>query len=206
MNLLRLFEFYLMAMFVLGTARRFGLYQAFVRLALGLVQRYQKLFGVVRDQTTSLLTWSTALPAGLTLLLWGMQASLTRFVFPGAELTPDDVLSRWWFAPLTVVPVIGMVAVDSYFLIRVGQIDVAEAEKYFHQAESWLGTWKAKAVRAATLGYVNPDRMVYDEVQKAMSSGQKLIHAALWWSVVQTGWRLGVGLALWLVWAVGRPA
>lgn len=205
MNLLRLFEFYLMAMFVLGLARRFGLYSAFVQLAVGLVRRYQKLFGVVRDQSVSLITWSTIVPALVTLALWAMQSALTRLVFPQAELVMGQVLSRWWFVPLLVIPVLGMLAVDSYFLIRVGAIDVKETTKYFDQAEWWLGAWQAKAVRAATLGYVDPRKMVRDEVQKALTSGERLIHSALWWSAVQTAWRFSVGFALWVIWAVGSP-
>ncbi|MBX7105018.1 MAG: hypothetical protein K1X57_13110 [Gemmataceae bacterium] len=205
MNLLRLFEFYLMAMFVIGTVRRFELYQAMAQLGLRLVRRYQKLFGVVRDQSISLLTWSTIIPAAVTLALWAMQSILTRLVFPHAQLTFAELLTRWWFPPVVLVPVVGMLAVDGYFLFRVGQIDVKETEKYFGQAESWLGTWKAKAVRAATLGYVDPDKMVLVEVQKAMTAGERLIHVALWWSAVQTAWRVGVGSALWLVYAVGSP-
>lgn len=206
MNLLRLFEFYLAAMFVIGTARRFGLYRSVARLALALTRRYQRLFGVVKEQSTQLLTWSMILPAALTLVLWAVQSILTRLVFPHAQLTASEVISRWWFDVLVIVPIIAMLAIDVYFLVRVGVIDTAETEKYFRQAEWWLGRWKSKAVHLATFGYVNPRTIVDNEVRKALASGGKLIHSSLWWAAVQTAARVATGLALWLVWAVGPAA
>lgn len=203
MNLLRLFEFYLMAMFVIGTVRRWEFYHSIARLGLALVRRYQKLLWRVKEQSRALVTWSLIVPAGITLLLWAIQAILTRLVFPHAELLFSEVLTRWWSVVVIAIPVAGMLAVDVYFLIRVGSIDAQETEKYFHQAESWLGTWKAKAVRVATLGYINPQAIVDSEVGKALVTGAQLIHKTLWWTALQTGLRVSVGFALWLVWAVG---
>jgi len=205
MNLLRLFEFYLMAMFVIGTARRWGFYHSITKLAMALVRRYQKLFGIVRDQSKSLVTWSLIVPLGITLVLWLTQSLLTRVVFPGAELLLIDVLATWWKVAIIAPPIAGMLAVEVYFLIRVGSIDARETEKYFHQAESWLGTWKAKAVRVATFGYVNPNEIVDAEVKKALTAGGELINRTLWWTLVQTALRVAVGLALWLDWAWSVP-
>src|SRR4051794_14665599 len=203
MNLLRLFEFYLMAMFVIGLVRRIGLYQAMARLAMALARRYRRLFGVVREQNAVLLTWSMAVRAVVTLVLWALQSILTRLVFPHAELTARDVLARWWFVPAVLVSATSMVAVDVFFLVRVATVDADETEQYFSQAESWLGTWKASAVRAVTFGYVNPRKMVDAEVRKALESGGKLIHSSLWWTAVQTGTRVATGLALWAAWTFG---
>lgn len=202
-NLLRLFEFYLFAMFFIGTVRRAGLYRSVVRLSVGLVRRYQRLFDVIRDEGRMLLTWSAGLPLALTLVLWAMQAFLTRFKFPHAELLPIDLLSRWWFLPLFGLPLLGMLTVDAYFLIRIGDINVGEAEKQLSHAESWLGTWKAAAVRAVTLGYVDPHSIVKSEVKKALSVGEKLLRTLLWWTVIQTSMRVAVGFALWTIWSVG---
>ena len=54
-----------------------------------------------------------------------------------------------------------------------------------------------------TFGYVNPHKMVDEEVKKALDAGGKLIHTTLWWTVVQTGARVLLGLALWMVWTFG---
>lgn len=199
MNLLRLFEFYLMAMFVIATVRRWEFYQSLARLGLALVRRYQRLFGRVKEQSRIMITWALFIPLGLTLVLWLVQSILTRLVFPQAELPLADVMNHWWTALLVIVPVVAMLAADIYFLFRVGSIDEQETEKYFHQAESWLGTWKSKAVRLATLGYINPQVIVDAEVGRALVTGARLIHRTLWWTVLQTGLRAAVGLALWVV-------
>ena len=74
---------------------------------------------------------------------------LTRWIFPHAELTIPEVSRHWWCIALILLPAIAVLAIDIYFLFRVGKIDAEQTEKYFHQAESWLGTWKASAVQAS---------------------------------------------------------
>lgn len=206
MNLLRLFEFYLMAMFVIGTVRRMEFYHAIVRLALRLVRRYQRLFGVVKERSGQLLTWSIIVPAAVTLVLWAIQSLLTRVVFPDAQLTTETLSRRWWFWPTALAPTLAVIALDAYFLFRVGQVDAAETERYFRQAESWIGTWKARAVQAASLGYINPQQIVHVEVEKALDAGSRLIRGTLWWTVLQTALRVWLGLSLWLLSTAGPLA
>lgn len=201
MELFRLFSFYLFAMFFVSTVRRAGLYRSIVRLTVGLIRRYQKLLDVLREEGRLLATWSAGLPLALTLILWAIQTILTRLA--NAELFANELTGRLWFWPMLIIPVLGMLCVDVYFLVRIGDIDVAQAEKYFGRAESWLGTWKASAVKVVTLGFVDPNRIVQSEVQKALTVGEKLLRTLLWWTVVQTGLRVAVGTSLWVIWAAG---
>jgi hypothetical protein len=200
LNLLRLFEFYLAAMFVISSFRRYELYHAVIRLGVILARRYRKLFGKVREQSTALMTGSMLLPVIVTLGLWIMQAVLTRVIFPHAELTIREVAKHWWLVLAVVLPTLAVLTIDIYFLFRVGSIDAAQAEKYFHQAESWLDTWKATAVKTITFGKINPHQIVDQEVKKALDAGGRLIHTTLWWTVVQTAARVLLGLGLWLAW------
>ena len=94
-----------------------------------------------------------------------------------------------------------MLAVDLYFIIRVGKFDHDETVKYLDQAESWLG-WKGPLVRVLTLGIVNPQKMVDEEVQEEPRRRcSTTLSASLWWVSVQTALRLAFGLTLWTVWA-----
>ena len=88
-----------------------------------------------------------------------------------------------------------------YFLIRVGSFDRAELEKYFDQAEYWLNSATAHVVKVFTFGYVNPRRMVADEVRKALVAAGNLLNTSLWWWNVQIALRFCFGLSLWLTWA-----
>jgi len=131
MNLLRLFEFYLMAMFVISTMRRLELYRAVIQLVIALARRYQKLLGKVTQHSGAFLTMSIFIPMIGTLLLWLIQIILTRVVFPDAELLASNLSKRWWCWPAVIIPALLVVTIDTYFLIRVGKIDADETEKYF---------------------------------------------------------------------------
>jgi hypothetical protein len=95
-----------------------------------------------------------------------------------------------------------MLAVDLYFIVRVGVIDRAETERYLDEAEHWLTSWKAPVIHIVTFGYINPRQMVYVEVRKAVEEGRGLLHRTLWWMSAQAGLRILYGLLLWVAWAL----
>jgi hypothetical protein len=202
LNLIHLFDFYLAAMFVVGTYRRINQYRAFAGLALGMPGRFPHLFQLVKLYRTIFLTWSTILPSALALLIWVVHTLASRLIWHHAHLSVADLMTHWQ-AWAVVLPVgAAMLALDTYFLIRVGTIDRAEVEKYFAQAEHWLSSWHAPAVRFLTLGYVHPRRMVHEEVRKALVAASDLINRNLYWVSLQMGLRVAFGLGLWLTWAL----
>src|SRR5262245_14537371 len=69
-NLIHLFDFYLAAMFVIGTYRRFAQYRATAGLALSMPGRWPRLFQLVRQHQTVFMTWQTFLPSALALAIW----------------------------------------------------------------------------------------------------------------------------------------
>ena len=73
---------------------------------------------------------------------------------------------------------------------------------YFDQAEYWLASKTAHVVRVFTLGYVNPRKMVVEEVRKALIDASNLLNTTLWWVSIQMSLRFGFGLSLWLAWAL----
>jgi hypothetical protein len=202
-NFIHLFDFYLAAMFVVGTYRRVAQYRAFAGLALGMPGRWPHLFKLVKQFRTIFLTWNTALPSLLALLIWAMQMLASRLIWHDARLSGADLHAQswtWW----VVLPIgAAMLAVDFYFLIYVGAIDQSNIEKNFDQAEHWLRSWHAPAVRFLSLGYVHPRRMVHDEVRKSLVDASNLLNRSLYWTCVQMGLRVLFGLGLWMTWAFG---
>ena len=95
-----------------------------------------------------------------------------------------------------------MIAFDVYSLIRVGDIPRAQMEKNFDQAEYWLGSNTAHVVHVVTLGFVNPRKMVAEEVRKSLLDASNLLNTTLWWVNTQMALRISFGLSLWLTWAV----
>ena len=86
------------------------------------------------------------------------------------------------------------------FLIRVGRFDHDETVRYLSLAENWLG-WRGRLVRAATLGFVDPRRMVDAELCKTLREARTTFSLALWWVALQAALRILFGLTLWLIWA-----
>jgi hypothetical protein len=210
LNLIHFLDFYFSFLFFVGTYRRFQQYQTFGKLALACPSRWPRLLQLIHAHRTLFLTWNTVLPLILTLVLMLVQLIASRFIWPEAGEPPDGLtvrqLLRHWIALPLVVPLgVAMVAYDVYTLVRVGNLDRATVETYFDQAEYWLGSGKAHVVRVVTFGYINPRKMVAEEVRKALIAASEIINASLWWTSRQVGLRFAFGLSLWLTWAVSHP-
>ena len=200
-NLIRVFDFYLALMFVVSLVRRWEVYWDAVRLVVAVRGRWPRLVQRLGDHQSLLLNWSFFRPAFTAFGLTVVQMVCSRVVWPHAVITLPELGSDWWWIPVLCVPLVPMLAVDLYFVVRVGRFDHDETVKYFDQAEAWLG-WKGPLVRTLTLGYVDPHRMVDEEVKKNLAELGTTVRASLWWVAVQIALRVTFGLTLWLVWAL----
>lgn len=203
LNLIRVFDFYVTLMFVISLVRRWTVYLNALRLLIAVRGRWPRLINRLAEHRSLILNRSFFRPALLALGLMIAQLVASRVIFPKATLTGAQLREEWWWVLMIAVPLVPMVLVDLYFVIRVGKFDHDETVKYFDQAENWLG-WKGPLIRALTLGIVNPQRMVDDEVKKSLTEYQTTLQRSLWWVSVQIGLRLTFGLTLWSVWAVHR--
>jgi hypothetical protein len=209
LNLIRLFDFYLATTFLLSTAVRVRQYAAVLGVVRSLPARWPRLMALVKQHRGIFLTWETAAPAALALLLMLAQMLASRLLWPEAGVPPGGLtVGRLGEHPLALPFVglfgLGMLAVDVYFILVVSEVDRGEIEKYLDQAEFWLKSWAAPVVKTVTFGYVNPRKMVAVEVQSALVSGSKMLNVNLWWVVLQVALRIGYGLSLWLTYSLTR--
>src|SRR5690606_15668962 len=123
-----------------------------------------------------------------------------RVIWPQARVNLNDLLRYWWLLPVLGGLAVAVLAVDLYGLLVVYRIDRAGITKQLDEAEYWMGSWKAPVVRFFTLGYVDPRKMVREEVRKAMVAGRDLLHQTLWWVTMQMSLRVALGLGLWITW------
>ncbi len=200
-NLIRVFDFYVTLMFVISLVRRWDVYLNAMRLLISVRGRWPKLMDRLAEHKSLILNRSFFRPALLAFGLTLTQLIASRIIFPQATLTGEQLVREWWWILVITVPLVPMVAVDIYFVISVGKFDHDETVKYFDQAETWLG-WKGPLVRVLTLGIVNPQKMVDEEVRKNLTEYQSTLQASLWWVSLQIGLRLVFGLTLWAVWAL----
>jgi len=209
LNLIRFLDFYLVLLFFVGTFRRVRQYQEIGKLMLSGPGRWPRLLKLLGEHRTLFMTWATIAPAVLALGLSVAQLIASRGVWPEAGHTEDGLtvarLIEHWPALFVIVPLgLGMVTMDLISIVRVADIPRDEMEKYFDQAEYWLRSRSAHVVRAVTFGFVNPRRMVADEVRKALVMTGNLLNNSLWWMNMQMGLRFAFGLSLWLTWALTR--
>lgn len=201
LNLIRVFDFYLALMFLISFVRRWDVYWNAIYILIAVRGRWPKLLQRLAEHQSLLLNWSFFRPALLAFFLTAVQMICSRLLWPQAVLTGPDLEREWWGIVALVPPLVAMLAVDLYFVIRVGRFDRSETAKYLDQAESWLG-WKGPLVRALTLGFVNPHKMVDEEVKKSLAEIGTTVRASLWWVSVQIALRVLFGLTLWTVWAL----
>src|SRR5438270_678996 len=90
-NLIHLFDFYLAAMFVVGTWRRLEQYRHTFGLVFAFPGRWPRLLRLVRDHRTIFLTWKTLLPSALALLVWLTHTLASRLIWHHASLTVADL-------------------------------------------------------------------------------------------------------------------
>ena len=204
--LIRFLDFYFALMFFASMYRRFRQYRTIGQLAFAGPGRWPNLLKLIRQHRTIFLTWKTAAPALLALALWILQLLASRLVWPEAAAAPNGLqmhrLFEQWPTLLYLVPLAaGMLAFDLWGVIVVGIIERRDMEKYFDQAEYWLSSATAFLVKVATFGFVNPRKMVHEEVRKALEAASSMINYNLWWISVQTALRFAFGVALWLTWA-----
>ena len=200
-NLIRLFDFYLLLMFVIGLLRRGAFYKDIVVLTVATIVRTPNLVRRLGANRDVLLTWPTLRPLVFALVLMVTQFVMSRLIWPEATMTSRDVGRVWWHAVLLFSLFVPMVVVDIYFLIRVGQIDRAVANKHLARAEYWLTSWQGPAVKFFTLGFVNPRRMVDEQLRENLAWFRGTMKWSMWWLVVQVGLRVSFGVAIWLLWA-----
>jgi len=218
LNLIRLFDFYLAALFLLSTYMRYQQYEAIIRLVRALPDRWPRLLGLIREHHAIFLTWETVFPGLVALGLTLMNMLACRLLWPHASVT---IASLWGVkdelgeaggssfilhpSSFTIVVAalgLAMLCVDLYATFKVGHVDRVQLESYFDQAEYWLRSWVTPVVHIFTLGYINPRKMVSGEVRKALVQASKQLNTTLWWVSLQVTLRIAYGLSLWLSFAI----
>jgi hypothetical protein len=210
LNLIHFLDFYFLLCFFLSTFRRIGQYRHVAKMAVSGPGRWPKLLKLVSEHRTVFMTWATIAPAVLALALSLAQLLASRLVWPDAGrpppegLTLDRLLYHWPVLFLAAPLGVAMVAFDIYGLIVIGEIDRPLMEKYFDQAEYWLRSPAANVVHVVTFGFINPRRMVADEVRKSLVEASNLLNTTLWRVSLQVALRIAFGLTLWMTWALSR--
>src|SRR5262245_52928822 len=179
-DLIHLFNFYLALMFMLSLVLRVGQYASFYRIARAFPDRWPKLLQEIKEHRAIFLTLGNLLPALTALVLCALNMLACRLVWPQAQLTISRLLELCLALPLVLLLGGAMLALDIYATLWVTEVNRAEVEKYFDQAEFWLKSWAAPVVRVFTFGRINPRRMVNVEVRNALIEVSRSVNVTMW--------------------------
>lgn len=203
-NLIRLFDMYLVLMMCISLWRRWRVYADAIHIGWSTFYKRKKLLGRLGPQVQLLLTRSVVVPFVVVVLLTVVQWVCSRLIWPHAVVPLGEVGGTWWKLLLVVAAALPMLGVDVYFLAKVGKFDRQSTEGYLDYAERWLG-WRGRVVRAATVGVVNPARIVDAEVKKNLEWLGQTASWAMWWTSVQSTFRVTFGLLVWVLWVTNGP-
>lgn len=204
LNLIRLFSLYLTLMMCISLWRRWRVYADAVRLGWTTFTKRKKLLGRVGQQVRLLFTRSVVVPFAVVVAMTVVQYVCSYLIWPHAVVPLGDVGGTWWKLLPVAATALPMLGVDVYFLVKVGTFDRRSTEEYLDYAERWLG-WRGRVVRAATVGVVNPTKIVDAEVRKSLEYIGETARWAMWWTSVQSVLRVAFGLLVWLLWATHSP-
>jgi hypothetical protein len=202
LNLLTVFNYYLIIGFIASTAINFRRYRAILGILYCFPSRWPKLLQLVNKHRSIFFGWPTLLAIGLAFLLMLSNSLAIRLIWTQAGVTLEQLGGHW--LPLAAVLVAGglMLFFDCQALWSVGHFDRGALEVNLDKAESWLKSWAAPALRMVTFGFINPRKIVGVEVQRALADANWVVIGGMWRLSLRTGTQFAVGLILWLTWAL----
>jgi hypothetical protein len=201
LNLIDVFNYYLILCFLVSTGIRIRMYRAILGLILASPDRWPKLLELVKKHRTVFLGWPTLLAIGLAFSVMLGNSLAIRLVWVQAKVAFEELWWRW--LPFAAVTLSGglMLFLDCKAIFGVGSFDRPALEADLDQAESWLTSWMAPAFRIVTFGFVNPRKIVGAEVQRLLVEANWIVIGGMWRTSVRIGMQLAFGLSLWLTWA-----
>jgi hypothetical protein len=200
LNLIVVFNYYLILAFIVSTGIRIRSYRAIIGLVFSSPSRWPKLLNLVKKHRTIFLGWPLLLAMGLAFGLMVGNSLAIRLVWASAAVSFEQL---WGTSlPLAMVIISGglMLFLDYRAIFSAGSFDRAALEADLDKAESWLKSWMAPALRVVTFGFVNPRKIVGAEVHRLLVDANWILIGGMWRTSLRTGMQLVFGLSLWLSW------
>lgn len=200
-NLILVFNCYLILAFLVSTGVNIRGYRAVLGLLFAFPNRWPKLLVLVKKHRTIFLGWPTLLVIGLGLALMLANSLAIRLVWVQANVSFEELRGRWLSLAAIILSGGLMLFLDGQAIFS-WSFDRAALEEDLDKAESWLKSWMAPAVRLLTFGFINPRHAVGVEVQKALVEANWNMIGGMGRSSLRMGMQLAFGLSLWISWAV----
>lgn len=201
-NLIAVFNGYLILGFLASTAVNIRSYRAVLGLIVAFPNRWPRLLVLVKKHQTIFMGWPTLLVIGFAFALMLANSLAIRLVWVQANVSFEELRHRWLSLVAIILSGCLMLFLDGKAIFSAGSIDRTALEGDLDKAESWLKSWMAPAVCMVTFGFVNPRKIVGVEVQNALVKANWIMIGGMGRSSLRMGMQLAFGLSLWISWAV----
>lgn len=201
-NLLALFDLYLIGIFVLGILLRYHQYRTIIRFVREVPDRWPNLYAVVKEERALFLNRATLVPIFGALAIMVIHTALYRFIWSSATISIEQLQKQWLLLTWTAICGLVMIFFDLRVLFSLRSYELKPIEEKLEQAEFWLSSWVSSAVKVVTLGLVKPTKKVRGELRKAISDSIKSMDRILYQWMIQIGLRFLFGFSLWTAWSV----
>lgn len=192
-NLIHVYEYYLLATFLLG-ALQIRTYLALIRFAMSVPGRWPELYQILRANIGVLLTWPVAVIGVFTTGLWALHVFLRRLIWPQAHVTWTQLSADTLWLAITAFFGLTMLFLDGWALLRVARFKPPRMQ--------WILTATDFGLRSSKIG--TPLRILVGwHLQRKLV---KRLPMLVQWTLRRTAEvsaRLAFGLCLWGGWAVG---
>jgi hypothetical protein len=199
-NLITVLQVYLIITLIVSIVKRYRQYRAILGFVFALPNRYPRLLQLAKQHRGVFLTWPTMLPVVVSLLLLVANTLAHNLVWTQARVTPADLWQFWYCLIAVAATAAAMLYLDLTAISQVAPFDREGLEKNLDQAEYWLGSWVAPTLRVLTFGFVNPRKIVGEEVRKSLAQASMALNKMMWRWALQTGARMAFGLSIWITW------
>jgi hypothetical protein len=205
LNLIEVFNYYLILAFVAGTGIRIRTYLGLVGLVYASSSRWPKLVELVKKHRTIFLGWPMLLSVGCAFALLAANSLAMHFVWVSARVTWAQLADTR--LPLLAVALSGglMLFLDGQAIFRRGRFHRSAVEKDLDKAESWLESWMSPTLSVLTFGLVSPRKIVGAKVHQLLVDANWILIGGMRRTSLRIGMHMIFGLSLWLAWAFALP-
>lgn len=201
LNLITLFEWYLLLTFLFSLAIRYQLYRSYVELFWSMPEKWPAMYDVIKKHSRALLTWTMTIPVGIMLAIYLIHMISYRLIWTDAEISPPDLFDSW-IVSIPVVALMGTMFFNDFRgLFQMTPVNFTDLQTNLSHGEFALKPNVTKWVRRLTFNKIDPQQIVESRVKDTL---QWIRSAFLWqlrYQSFHTVVRIAFGFLLWTSWA-----
>lgn len=201
LNLITLFEWYLLLTFLFSLAIRYQLYRSYVELFWSMPDKWPAMYDVIKQHSRSFLNWTMTIPVGIMLAIYLIHMISYRVIWTDADISPPDLFGSWivWLPVITLM--LAMLYNDFRGLIQITPVNFTDLQTNLRHGEFALNPKLSKWVRRLTLNKIDPKKIVESRVKDTLQWIRSAFLLQLRYQSFHTIVRIVFGFLLWTAWA-----